>query len=336
MPLENGRGGNNGPLTFLNPRFKDADGHELKKPYFSVSRRGADDKIEQTDEQYDKLSLVSWIGVQFKIRQGKRGGPVNHVVLYFGEADGSATYHLDYTYKLPTRSVFNAMCSLQSPHDLNLSIYRNKRGFEAFYLSQGVEETKVPWLFENQDDLPQPYQITDPRDPSKVIETDFSELDAFFEAQLREAAIRLGVQVYAAKTQQAETPAAEGAQTETGGEPEAAPTPAPTPAPRAATRAPTPAPAATPRPAVRPAPVASAPRTAAPADTKPATPAPRPLAPRPAATTAKPSAPAPAAQAQRPAARPAARPVARAQTPAPAPVANEACDDNELTGDVPF
>lgn len=295
MPLENGRGGNNGPLTFLNPRFKDADGHELKKPYFSVSRRGADDKIEQTDEQYDKLSLVSWIGVQFKIRQGKRGGPVNHVVLYFGEADGSATYHLDYTYKLPTRSVFNAMCSLQSPHDLNLSIYRNKRGFEAFYLSQGVEETKVPWLFENQDDLPQPYQITDPRDPSKVIETDFSELDAFFEAQLREAAIRLGVQVYAAKTQQAETPAAEGAQTETGGEPEAAP-----------------------------------------ADTKPATPAPRPLAPRPAATTAKPSAPAPAAQAQRPAARPAARPVARAQTPAPAPVANEACDDNELTGDVPF
>lgn len=261
MALSNGRGfTSNGPLIFLSPRSKDKEGHEIERPYFEVSRVNPEtNKIEQTDEKFSEINSVSLFSIQFKEREARGGGINKHVVLYLRDKESNETYSLDLTYRIATRSLFNSLLSLKSNEGLSISIYRSKKGYESFYLTQNA--VKVGWKFENREDLPEAEVIKDRK--GTVIKTDYGAVDDFFEAELKALVAALGLgQKQATSSSTEQTAAEQGSGESEQSEPAPAPPPAPAPAKRA-----TPAPAAKP---ATPATVAKSATTAAKPVAKPA------------------------------------------------------------------
>lgn len=188
MALKNNNGYSNTPLVYLNPRSstmgKDGKEVELEKPRFEVSRVNADGNIEKTDETATNVS-GNLVKLDLKEREIK-GQKTKHVVLYLQDTDANETYFIDFTYRISTRSLFNSMLSLKDSKDIELSIYRSKKGYESFGLRQAGEQ--VSWKY-NLDELPQAEQIKDKK--GAIVKTDFSEVNEFFETELRSLAASL-------------------------------------------------------------------------------------------------------------------------------------------------
>lgn len=179
MALSNGKGYSNTPLIFLNPRnSKLVDGKDVKvDPHFEISRVGADNKIAKTNETCTEVS-GDLIKLELKDRE-YNGKVTKHAILLI--KDGADTYYLDLTYRIATRSLFNALLSLPNPKGISIGYYENKKGFEAFSVRQN--DVVVKWKYEIAD-LPKADVIKDKK--GEVVKTDYSEVDAFFEDNLRE------------------------------------------------------------------------------------------------------------------------------------------------------
>jgi hypothetical protein len=190
MALSNGKNYSNDPLVFLSPRSKtkDKDGKsvEIDKPYFEVGRVNPETtKIEKTEERPTEVS-GDLSGIQFKTREFN-GVTTAHTVLFLKDTESKETYHIDLTSRISTRSLFNALLNLQSPNGISIGIYRSKKGFESFGVSQGG--VNVKWKYELKD-LPQPEKITNKK--GEVIQTDYSEGDTLFENELKALAAKFG------------------------------------------------------------------------------------------------------------------------------------------------
>lgn len=195
MALSNGKNYSNDPLVFLSPRSKtkDKDGKavEIDKPYFEVGRVNPETtKIEKTEERPTEVS-GDLSGIQFKTREFN-GVSTAHTILFIKDPESKETYHMDLTGRISTRSLFNALLSLESPKGITISVYRSKpkngkSGYESFALQQNG--TNIKWKYELKD-LPQPEKITNKK--GEVIQTDFSEVDALFENGLKELAAKFG------------------------------------------------------------------------------------------------------------------------------------------------
>lgn len=238
MALTNGKQFSGEPLIFLQPRSvkKGEDGKNVKvDPHFEISRVGADGKIALSTETCTEVS-GSIIRVDFKNREWNN--QINkHAIFYV--KDGNDTYHIDFTYRLASRSLFNAILSLTSADNLSIGIYESKKGYETFSLRQNDEIIKWKYTLEEQ---PQAEEITNKAGTKKI--TDFSEVDQFFEDVLREWVDNLGIATDKAKETEEKAPAAAPAKT-----PAPAKTAAPaakTPAPAAKTKVTAPAPVAEP------------------------------------------------------------------------------------------
>ena len=183
MALTNGKF-TNGPLIFLSPRSsKMVNNEEVEvDPHFEVSKVGEDEKIAKTSETADTVS-GDLTKIDFKEREHK-GKKNKHVVLFV--KDGGDTYHLDLTYRISTRSLYNSMLSLSSPKGISIGIYRNKKGFETFSLRQNNDTVK--WKYELAE-LPKAEAIHDKK--NVLIKTDYSDVDQFFEDGLRELSVKL-------------------------------------------------------------------------------------------------------------------------------------------------
>jgi hypothetical protein len=315
MALSNGRGGfNSGPMIFLTPKTKDAEGHAAK-PHFTVDRKDANGEFVRDPETVTEVS-----GDLFRVELKRReyqGDPKIDAVLYL--RDGDESYRLPVTLGIAGRDLINRLAGLTESGDftgLTISYYENRKGYDSFSLEQ--RGTRVQWKHDYAS-LPEPFLITDPRNPEKIIKRDYSDLNAVFEGEINAIAVALGQQS-AEKPATAPAPVTDGSGE--GDQSAEDQTPAPAPARPAAPAPRAPAPAARPAPRPAPAAAAPAPRTTA---------APAPAA-RPAART---TAPAPAARpAPAPAARPAARPAPKAPAPAPAAVSDAPGDSG--SEDVPF
>lgn len=252
MALSNGRGYSNNPLVFLSARskIKGADGKtvEIPKPYFEVSRVNAETKkIEKTDEQPTEIS-GDLSGIQIKVREFE-GKSTSHVILFVSDAEAKETYHLDLTHRIPSRSLFNSLLSLESPKNVAISIYRSKKGYESFGLQQDGEQVK--WKY-SLDEQPEAHKLVNAK--GEVVQTDYSLVDEFFENELKALAAKFGFSQ--GKKDAAETPAAEQPATE-----DAKSEPAPATKTKAAT-------------ATKPAATKTTPKATTKAAPKPADPAP--------------------------------------------------------------
>lgn len=277
MALSNGRGGfNSGPMIFLSPRTKDADGHPVR-PHFTVDR-----KDETGEFVRDKETVSEVSGDLFRVEIKRReynGDPKVDAVLYLRDnsANPPEAYRLPITLNMPGRDLINRLANLTEGGDftgLTVSYYENKKGYDAFSLEQRGE--RVQWKHDRAN-LPEPFAITDPRNPQKVIKRDYQDLNRVFEEEVEAIAAKLGQA--SAEKPAAAAPAAEQSAPAPAAPRATAPKPAATPAPRAA--APKPAAAPAPKPAARTAPTTavSAPKPVArPAPKAAPTPAPQPEA----------------------------------------------------------
>lgn len=184
MALSNGKAFSGGPLIFLSPRSqKTIDGKKTKvDPHFEISRVGADGKIAPSTETCTEVS-GKLIKIDFKDREFN-GAIAKHAILYV--KDGNDTYHLDLTYRISSRSLFNALLSLKSVDNLSIGIYESKKGYETFALRQG--DVMIKWKHDLAE-LPKTVDILDTK--GKLVKRDSSDLDEFFETGLRELSVRL-------------------------------------------------------------------------------------------------------------------------------------------------
>jgi hypothetical protein len=188
MALSNGKAFDKTPMVYLNPRSsvigKDGKEVELEKPRFEVSRVNAEGKIEKTDETATSVSGNLTL-LQFKVREWK-DKKSNHVVVFLKDTQANETYYIDFPYRMSSRALFTAILSLENPNNLELSIYKSKKGYESYALRQNDEMVK--WRYEIAD-MPAPDVIKDKK--GEVVKTDFSEIDAFFEKNLKEFASKV-------------------------------------------------------------------------------------------------------------------------------------------------
>ncbi len=205
MALSNGRGTSNTPLVYLSARstYKDAEGksQDLDIPVFEVSRIDpTDSKIKKSfiDGPLDKDGNPTKLpetcravsgdltGIQFKTREFN-GKSSDHTILFIRDAGANETYYIDFTSRLSTRSLFNALLNLENPKGITISIYRSKKGFESFGVEQDGKNIK--WKH-SLDALPKAEKITNKK--GEVVQTDFSEVDAFMQGELKAFAAKFG------------------------------------------------------------------------------------------------------------------------------------------------
>lgn len=187
MGLSTGNGTFSGPLVFLNPRSKNKEGDKVA-PHFEIARVGEDKKIHKTEDTCTQVN-GNLLRPKFSVRDFE-GTPAKHFTLYFEdnepvEGKPQETYSLDLTYRIATRSLFNALISLESPDDVSVSIYESKKGYEALSLWQGPKGSAkmVPWKYDGRKgEIPDP--IEGPMWKGKK-QFDHSPTDDFFEAELR-------------------------------------------------------------------------------------------------------------------------------------------------------
>lgn len=184
MALSNGKAFSGGPLIFLSPRSqKTIDGKKTKvDPHFEISRVGADGKIAPSTETCTEVS-GKLIKIDFKDREFNNA-IAKHAILYI--KDGNDTYHLDLTYRISSRSLFNALLSLKSADNLSIGIYESKKGYETFSLRQ--DDVIIKWKHEIKD-LPLSVEIKDTK--GNLVKTDYCDVDQFFEDELRALSLAL-------------------------------------------------------------------------------------------------------------------------------------------------
>jgi hypothetical protein len=178
MALTNGKNFTSGPLIFLSPRSqKTVDGKKVKvDPHFEISRIGEDKKIKPSSET---CTTISGNLIKIELKDREFNNQINkHAILYI--KDGDDTYHLDLTYRLSTRSLFNALINLPDAKNISIGIYESKKGFETFSLRQNDEVIKWKYTLEEQ---PAVEEMVNKAGTKKL--TDYSEVDAFFEGHLR-------------------------------------------------------------------------------------------------------------------------------------------------------
>lgn len=209
MALGNNSGfGNSGALLFLSPRSKDKDKKDVP-PHFVVGR-SVDGKIVDDTETVTQVS-GDLFRIEFKERE-YNGETFEEPVLYLRGKSAldetvSESYRLPIRFGIPGRGLFNRLASLTDGGDfsnLQVDYYRNRNGYETFGLKQAGEPVK--WKFENAD-LPVPLEIKHPT-TGKVLQRDYSELNALFRAELQKIADKVNkVKQPAAQETKAETSA---------------------------------------------------------------------------------------------------------------------------------
>lgn len=173
---------NSGTLYFLSIREKNKE-KEKVAPHFVISARNADSgKFEAKEETVNRVSGdLTKVEVKDAEFEGK---PYKKVLLSFVDRKLKETYIVDARINMLTCNLYNNLFNLTSFGDLEVALYRNKKGFSAATLTQKGE--KVGWKFEAAD-IPKVKKVKVGK--KEVIDSD--EHDEFFLTELEDLANRV-------------------------------------------------------------------------------------------------------------------------------------------------
>lgn len=182
---------NTGTLIILTPKTRDAENKEIDA-YFEVKRRGENGNFITADETVKK---VSGDIKSLSIKDYEYNDTVtSKVKLVLVDKTADETYLVDMKFNILNRSIFNALLNLEQLNNVSISLYRNKKGYNAAFVAQN--EQSVGWKY-SLEDLPKPTEIIHPK-TNKVISRDFTELDEFYILKLKEWAEKHNI--YGAQT----------------------------------------------------------------------------------------------------------------------------------------
>lgn len=171
---------NNTSLFFFTPRSMDKDKKEVV-PHFEISKSVGDNFEKQSDGATEVSGDL--VKVDFKEKEFN-GVKTKRVYLHLLDKTAGERYIVDLNYRMSTRSLFNAISSLNTFDNLVIGIYRNKKKFEAFWIKQNGN--RVEWKYK-PDDLPHAKELM--FQGRKMY--DYSEVDEFYEKELTEVGTRI-------------------------------------------------------------------------------------------------------------------------------------------------
>ena len=139
MALKQSEGG--GELIILKPKNKNEEGKQVK-PYFQISRKGEDGKFVVSPDT--SISSVTGTLQNIKFKEGVwKEEPYNIIQVFV--RDQEELYLIDLRFGSGVRGLLNAILSLDSTNDIEISVYENKKGNTAYSLTQGGN--RVDWYY---------------------------------------------------------------------------------------------------------------------------------------------------------------------------------------------
>jgi hypothetical protein len=165
-------------LVFLSPRAK-KDKKDIEPAFFI--RRKVNGEWKE-DGSVDRFSgkLVS---VNHKIVElPAPAKPLNLIVVTLEDEEAKEKYVADFTFKVPTRSLFNRLLNLNGTENVEISYFRNKDGYESFAVRQNGETVKAKW---DKDDKTVPeVEVTVKK--SGEVDKDYFEVNQFYQKKMVE------------------------------------------------------------------------------------------------------------------------------------------------------
>ncbi len=180
MSLYNGGSQQSGKLVVLNTKHL-SPAKEPIDPHFVAMEKNAEGKWEEVGTYRNlKAKLVK---VTPETKEYKKDGKVvdekEMVKLLFASEDSDESYLLSLTYRMASRDFFNSLLGLETYDGLEISYYRNKKGFEKLSLKQGGEWVEGKFTY---DELKEKIKYVEIR---KKMESDPSELNDFLREELK-------------------------------------------------------------------------------------------------------------------------------------------------------
>lgn len=164
-----------GELVSLKPVFPKSPEGDYGVPYFEV-RRKTDGKWEKEEDGVSSVSGdITKIDVQDKSWKDEE---YKEVALYLRDDNANESYVVNLRFNIATRSLFNALASLESFANVELTLYKDKtRGYGRYGLWQ--DGNLVKWKY-SKEEVPAPVEVTVGK--KKVV--DYTDIDSFFEKEL--------------------------------------------------------------------------------------------------------------------------------------------------------
>lgn len=170
-----GNRNSNGSLISLKPVFKE-DG-EYVTPYFRVRRKVDGNWVDDENGVSSVFGDLTNINIEEKDYQGKK---YKEVSLFLRDNQENESYVVNLRFTVPSRSLFNAMASLEDPRNLSLSLYKDKKkGFGRYGLWQNDELVK--WKYDIEE-LPEAKEVEIDGGTMRV----YGEVNKFLENELVE------------------------------------------------------------------------------------------------------------------------------------------------------
>lgn len=162
-----------GPLFILKPVSKDENKQSVPA-HFKVQKKTEDGYEDQPD-----VTSVSGNVVRVDIKSREYKGVITKSVNLILR-DGDETYIVDLRSNIASRNLFNALLSLTTGENVNVSFYTSKKsGYPQFSLRQN--DQLVDWKYE-KDEFPQPVKVVF----RGVEQSDFTPTEEFFFEKLAE------------------------------------------------------------------------------------------------------------------------------------------------------
>ncbi len=173
----------NSSLVFLSPRAK-KEGKEIDPAFFI--RRKIDGEWKE-DGSVDRFS-GKLVGVAHKsVALPAPAKPLNIISVTLEDEEAKEKYVAEFTFKVPTRSLFNRILNLNGQDGVEISYFRNKDGFESFALRQNGETVKAKW--EKGDKEVPEVEVTVKK--SGEVDKDYFEINQFYQQKMVELGEKL-------------------------------------------------------------------------------------------------------------------------------------------------
>ena len=166
----------NSSLVFLSPRAK-KDGKEIEPAFFIRRKINGEWKEDgSTDRFSGKLVAVAHKLVPLPAP----AKPLSLIAITLEDEEAGEKYIAEFTFKVPTRSLFNRILNLNGTDDVEISFFRNKEQYESFAVRQKGETVKGK--YGKGDSAVPEVEIT--KKKSGEIDKDYFEVNKFYQDEM--------------------------------------------------------------------------------------------------------------------------------------------------------
>lgn len=177
MPLlEDKNNSQNKPLSILKPKLRDDEKKDIVKPYLEIIQKDDHGKwvvTGKTSGVTGRIKRVAHVDKEYT----KDGKPQKYSFVEVYIEDATDTYKIDFSYKIATRTLFSRLLSLTDGENVEISLWRDDKGFEVWSAKQNGVNIPRKYV---KDDLPEVKEVDDGTQIIKL----YGPLNKFFKDEL--------------------------------------------------------------------------------------------------------------------------------------------------------